>query len=135
FWLYVLNPPGSPLAEAAELSGESATTSASLQAATPVETGPGAELINQAQKQFRSDQHREALETLKLAQGESPNVAGSFIRHAEVALEEIGGCRLAGLGHPRPFDTVAPASHARIIHGKTGILAMWTDTHQDPKRR
>ncbi len=135
FWLYVLNPPGSPLAEASTLSGESASTSAALEAATPVETGPGAELINQAQKQFRSDQHREALATLKLAQGESPNVAGSFIRHAEVALEEIGGCRLAGLGHPRPFDTSAPASHARIVQGKTGILAMWTDTHQDPKRR
>lgn len=134
FWLYVLNPPGERNAQAA--SQETAIAAGeSSEPALPVEEGPGAELISRAQKQFRSDQHEEALKTLKLAQGESPNVAGSLIRHAEVALAEIGSCRLAGLGHPRPFDSAAPASHARIVQTGKGILAMWTDSHQDPKRR
>lgn len=135
FWLYVLNPPGSEHEEAAEsaLAAEVPEPSREL---APVEAGPGAALINRAQEQFRADQHEEAIATLESAKGESPNVAGSLIRHARVALEDIGGaCRLAGIGRPRPFDVSAPASHARIAIGKDGILAMWTDAHQDPKRR
>ncbi len=135
FWLYVLNPPG---AEGDEQSTQAQIAAPAEQAKklVPVEEGPGAELINRAQKQFRSDQHEEAIATLESAKGESPNVAGSLIRHARVALEDIGGaCRLAGIGRPRPFDVGDPASHARIAVGKDGILAMWTDAHQDPKRR
>ena len=134
FWLYVLNPPGVAVTESA--AAESKNEQVELaQERMPLEKGPGAELINRAQKQFRSDQHVDALATLELARGESPNVAGALIRHAEVAREDVGACRLAGLGHPRPFDVAEPASHARVAIGPGGILAMWTDAHQDPKRR
>jgi len=136
FWLYVLNPPGHQISEdSAQPDARIAETKKAIEKLQPAEQGPGAELINRAQKQFRSDQHDEALKTLKSARGESPNVAGSLIRHAQAATEEIGSCRLAAIGHPRPFDSTVPASHARIAQGETGILAMWTDTHQDPKRR
>lgn len=134
FWLYVVHPPQISLAE----STASENTIEQIEPAkqrTPIEKGPGAELINRAQKQLRTDQHKEALATLELARGENPNVAGALIRHAEVAGEDVGACRLAGLGHPRPFNITEPASHARVAIGPQGILAMWTDTHQDPKRR
>lgn len=134
FWLYVLHPPKVAISDAvtAEKGKEQVVAHKER---TPGEKGPGAELINRAQKQLRSDQHEDALATLELARGENPNVAGALIRHADVAREAVGVCRLAGLGHPRPFDVIEPASHARVAIGPEGILAMWTDTHQDPKRR
>jgi eukaryotic-like serine/threonine-protein kinase len=135
FWLYVIHPPGSITPSLAALSDGPPEGAELVRTREPVEKGPGAELINRAQKQFRVDQHKDALLTLELAKGENPNVAGSLIRHAQVALEETGACRLAGLGHPRPFDAKSPASHARIAVGAEGILAVWTDSHQDPKRR
>jgi len=134
FWLYVLNPASAQLPE--QLSS-SARSGAALDGQTvlPSEEGPGAELINRAQLQFRHDQHQEALATLELARGENPNIALSLIRHANLSQEETGSCRLAGIGRPRPFDVSVPASHARIAVGAQGILALWTDAHQDPKRR
>lgn len=134
FWLYVLHPPQMAIADQSPSAAPAEPVEQQLER-TPVEKGPGAELINRAQKQLRADQHKEALATLALAKGENPNVAGALIRHAEVALEDIGACRLAGLGHPRPFNVTDPASHARVAIGPEGILAMWTDAHQDPKRR
>ncbi len=134
FWLYVLNPAAPQLTEAAAQSAteiEPEVTAPSV----PIEEGPGAELINKAQLQFRNDQHEEALATLELARGENPNIALSLIRHANVATNDSGDCRLAGIGRPRPFDVSIPASHPRIAVGQTGLLAIWSDTHQDPKRR
>ena len=135
FWLYVLNPAsGHSVFDHAAFS-EPRSVAETQQTLQPIEQGPGAELINKAQQQFRSDQHEEALATLELARGENPNIALSLIRHANVALEETGSCRLAGIGRPRPFNVEVPASHARIALGSEGILAVWTDSHQDPKRR
>ncbi len=134
FWLYVLNPATAHVSKSAvqaEADGEPKEEVPK----TPIEQGPGAELINKAQLQFRNDQHEEALATLELARGENPNIALSLIRHANVALEETGNCRLAGIGRPRPFDVSVPASHPRIALGENGIVALWTDSHQDPKRR
>lgn len=132
FWLYVLNPPGEQMIAAAS---DDSKLSPVISPLAPAEKGPGAELINRAQKQLRADQHAEALKTLQLAQGENPNIAGSLIQHAEVALVGTGDCRLTAMGRPRPFDSNVPASHARISLGKRGILAVWTDNHEDPKRR
>lgn len=137
FWLYVLHPPDVP-PPPSTLPAESQPASATAveeEQVSPIEEGPGAELINRAQQQFRRDQHDLALQTLELAQGEIPNIAGSLIRHANVAQEETGPCRLAGIGRPRPFSVESPASHARIVQGQEGILAVWTDSHQDPQRR
>ncbi len=134
FWLYVLNP-AAPSERASETTNLQATINETKELKEPAEKGPGSELINRAQKQFRSDQHEDAIKTLKTALGESPNVAGTLIRHAKVALEDSGACRLAGIGRPRPFTATGPASHARIALGENGILAVWTDSHQDPKRR
>lgn len=133
FWIYALHPAAGADDRAGIAQGLSSEGSALH--SEPIEKGPGAELINRAQQELRSDQYEQALKTLELAKGENPNIAGSLIRHANVAGEEVGTCRFAGLGRPRPFSVDAPASHARIAYGKDGILAMWTDTHQDPKRR
>lgn len=101
----------------------------------PIEKGPGAEAINQAQALLKNDETREALKLLSDARGENPNVAGSLIAHAEVALDPKGPCQLASLGRPRPFDVVAPASTPRIAVGPHGLVVAWSDGHLDPKRR
>lgn len=101
----------------------------------PIEKGPGAEAINQAQALFKNDETREALKLLADARGENPNVAGSLIAHAEVALDPKGPCQLAALGRPRPFEVVAPASSPRIALGTQGLVVAWSDGHLDPKRR
>lgn len=134
FWLYVLHPPERPAITHSAVS-EKDFTPAPPPPAEPSEKGPGAELINRAQKQLRSDQHADALSTLRLAEGENPNVAGSLIKHAEVAFDSAGSCRLAAMGRPRPFESSDGASHPRLDLGSQGILALWTDSHQDPKRR
>lgn len=134
FWLYVLNPASAVTTEGAS-QAERTPADPAPSPATPIEQGPGAELINRAQQLLRSDQYEEALKTLEMAKGENPNIAQSLIRHASAAGDDAGPCRFAGLGRPRPFSVDAPASHARIAYGNDGILAMWTDTHQDPKRR
>lgn len=138
FWLYVLHPadaqPSSSVSPVESLPTASVETEAE-EAVSPIEVGPGAELVNRAQQQFRSDQHEQALETLELAKGELPNIAGSLIRHTNVAQADSGPCRLAAIGRPRPFSVDGPASHARIVQGKEGLLAVWTDNHQDPQRR
>lgn len=101
----------------------------------PIEKGPGAEAIAQAQELLKGDEPREALRLLQSARGENPNVSGSLIAHAEVALEPGGACQLAGLGRPRPFDITAPASSPRIALGPSGLVVAWSDAHRDPKRR
>ncbi len=101
----------------------------------PIEKGPGADAINQAQALFKNDETREALKLLADARGENPNVAGSLIAHAEVALDPKGPCQLAALGRPRPFEAVAPASSPRIALGPQGLVVAWSDGHIDPKRR
>ena len=134
FWLYVLNP----VAASSDATARGLTIAGDQERElkmAPMEEGPGAELINRGQAQLRADQHSEALQSFQDALGESPNIAQSLIRHANAATEEMGDCRLAGLGRPRPFSVDAPASHARILQSPDGILAIWTDTHQDPKRR
>src|SRR5690606_30389588 len=134
FWLYVLHPPERPAITHSAVS-EKDFTPAPPPPAEPSEKGPGAELINRAQKQLRSDQHADALSTLRLAEGENRNVAGSLIKHAAVASDTAGGSRLAAMGRPRPFESSDGASHPRLDLGSQGILALWTDSHQDPKRR
>jgi serine/threonine-protein kinase len=133
FWLYVLHPTATAMSAGASENLRGAASAD--EASSPIEQGPGAELINRAQQQFRNDQHEAALATLEQALGESPTIAQSLIRHANIASDDVGRCRFAGLGRPRPFSVDAPASHAVISYGPHGILAMWTDTHQDPKRR
>lgn len=101
----------------------------------PAERGPGAEAIARAQELLKSDEPREALSLLQGARGENPNVAGSLIAHAEVALDPKGPCQLAGLGRPRPFEVIVPASSPRIALGPHGLVVVWSDSHLDAKRR
>lgn len=103
----------------------------------PAERGPGAAFINRGQALLRAGKDDEAVEAFSAARGENPNIAGSLVSHAKVALDEneAGTCNLNGLGRPRPFELIGPASHARITLGKDGFLAAWTDTHQDDRRR
>jgi len=101
----------------------------------PAEIGPGAEAIARAQELLRQDQPKEALQLLSGARGERPYVALSLIAHAEVALEPKGPCQLTGLGRPRPFDIVAPASRPELALGADGLLVAWSDTHENSARR
>jgi serine/threonine-protein kinase len=136
FWLFVEHPASAELDGATSLTATTPKEAASS-APEPTERGPGAEVIARAQVLLRADQAAAAIELLQAARGESPNVAGSLIQHAKVALEEgeAGPCQLAGLGRPRPFEVMSPASNARISHGSAGVLVAWTDSHQDPQRR
>jgi eukaryotic-like serine/threonine-protein kinase len=103
--------------------------------ARPAETGPGADAIAEAQELLRKDQPKEALQLLAGARGESPHVALSLIAHAEVAVEPKGLCQLTGLGRPRPFGIVAPASRPQLALGAQGLLVAWSDTHENSARR
>lgn len=135
-WLYVRGGDGTGLAsEPSALDGARAGDQpASLE---PAERGPGAELISRGQGLLRAGKDEEAIQAFEAARGENPNVVGSLINHSKVAWEEndAGPCSLNGIGRPRPFEVVAPASHARVTVGKSGFLAAWTDAHQDERRR
>ncbi len=135
FWLYVAHP--SPVPDEAAAAAPQPPIEEQPPAPEPAEKGPGAEIIGRGQELLRADQAAEALAAFEAAAGENPNVARSLISHTEVAIEEAenGPCQLAGIGRPRPFDVTVPASHARISLGSKGILAAWTDTHQDAKSR
>ena len=135
-WLYLRGGDGASLASqlARDQGPEAGSPSATLE---PAERGPAAELIGRGQGLLRAGKDEEAILAFESARGENPNIAGSFVNHAKVALEEgeTGPCSLNGIGRPRPFEVTAPASHARITLGKDGFLAAWTDAHQDEKRR
>jgi len=135
-WLYWRGGDGASLAHesAVEEAGRASATPSSLE---PAERGPGAELINRGQALLRAGKDEEAIQAFEAARGETPNIAGSLINHSKVALEEgdAGPCSLNGIGRPRPFEVIAPASHARVTLGKDGFLAAWTDAHQDERRR
>ncbi len=132
-WLYIEHPDEAVPGEA----NRAASVENKPLPPSPAEKGPGAELIARGQELLRADQPTEALAAFRAAAGENPHVAQSLISHAEVALEEAdnGPCQLAGIGRPRPFNVTVPASHARISWGNDGLLAAWTDTHQDAKSR
>jgi len=135
-WLYLRGGDGQSLAMESDsaVSPSSGDQAAQLE---PAEKGPGAELIGRGQALLRTDKDDEAFRAFEAARGENPNVAGSLLNHSKVAREEneTGPCDLTGIGRPRPFDVVAPASHARITLSKDGFLAAWTDAHQDERRR
>lgn len=135
FWLFVMHPSALGRGGPSAATGPARPSGKEPEKRALSEKGPGAEVISRAQGLFRSDQHQAAMTALKAARGENPNVAGSLLAHAEVALTASGPCQMAGMGRPRPFDISTPASHARIAIGTEGLLMAWTDAHQDPKRR
>lgn len=132
YWLYALHPSDGRLDDHTATLGQPAETER-----VPAEKGPGADLISRGQAFLRKDQAKEAMKAFEAASGENPHVARSLINHTEVALQEAenGPCQLAGIGRPRPFAETGPASHARLSLGREGLLAAWTDTHEDAKRR
>ena len=101
----------------------------------PIEKGPGAEWIHRGQEALRKEELDDALNAFSNALGEAPHVAQSLIAHAKAGQEVTGNCALAGLGRPRPFKLNGEASHPRIVRGVAGILAIWTDAHQDSAKR
>lgn len=135
-WLYLQGGEGAGFASEPTMSdgAEQANRLASLE---PAERGPGAEFINRGQGLLRGGKDDEAIQAFEAARGENPNVAGSLVNHSKVAQGDgdAGPCSLNSIGRPRPFEVVAPASHARVTLGKDGFLAAWTDTHQDERRR
>lgn len=135
YYVFALHPDELVLENAVAATGsERSGAAASVSLA---ERGPGADAIAKAQSLLRADQPTEALSVFADARGENPNIAGSLIQHAKVAIEEAdnGPCRLAGIGRPRPFEVSGPASHPLIQQGPSGVLVGWTDLHQDPRRR
>jgi serine/threonine-protein kinase len=42
---------------------------------------------------------------------------------------------LVGIGRPRPFDVVDPASQPTLVSSSAGPLVAWSDSHQDLRRR
>ena len=128
-WLYVLHPPG--------LTSEThaATSEAERE---PVETAPYAVVINEAQRLLSTGEHEPAIAKLKEAldlQG-GKIVGQSLLAHTEAAFEEPpGDCRLVGMGRPRPFEVMDPASYPALVISQGTLLAAWTDMHQDGRRR
>lgn len=129
-WLYVLHPPGLAHSETHSATGEVRRE--------PVETAPYAVAINEAQRLLAEGQHEPAIDKLEEAldlQG-GKIVGQSLLAHTEAAFEEPpGSCRLTGMGRPRPFDVMDPASYPALLVGGGNTLAAWTDTHQDGRRR
>jgi serine/threonine protein kinase len=144
-WLYVLHPPGKRAVAAAppaKSAAPPATSSAARreqrheQPITAEETEPYALKLGEAQELFTRDA-KLALDVFQAAfrQGNMP-AARSLLSHAAVAVEEGGGgCRVTGLGRPRPFQLEAPASRPTIARTERGLVVSWVDNHLDPRER
>jgi eukaryotic-like serine/threonine-protein kinase len=102
---------------------------------SPVETGPGAPQVAEAQQHLREGKRELAVTLLQQAQKESPNVAGGLLAHVEVASENKGPCTLRGLGRPRPFSSTTPAADLQLLPSDTGLLVAWTDSPGDARKR
>ncbi len=128
-WLNVLHPPG--------LTSETHAATGELER-EPAETAPYAVVINEAQRLLAAGASEPAIAKLKEAL-DLPGgkiVGQSLLAHTEAAFEEPpGDCRLLGMGRPRPFDVMDPASYPALLAGGGTILAAWTDMHQDGRRR
>jgi serine/threonine-protein kinase len=133
-WLYVLHPPGGL---------ESATRAATGEGAEPLrrqpaENAPYAVAINEAQELLGDGKHEAAIGKLKSALDmEGGKIVGqSLLAHTEAAFEgPAQACRLAGMGRPRPFEVMDPASYPALVLSSAGPLVAWTDAHQDARRR
>lgn len=131
-WLYVLHPPGGLDAATQAATGESALRR------QPAESAPYAATINEAQEMLGSGKHEAAIEKLKAAlEMEGGKIVGqSLLAHTEAAFEgPRETCRLMGMGRPRPFEVMDPASYPALVLSPAGPLVAWTDAHQDARRR
>jgi serine/threonine-protein kinase len=103
----------------------------------PAEQDPYAVKLSEAQQALADGKVDLAKATFEAAfeQGQE-KVARSLITHVSVALEEAGGpCRMRGIGHPRPYDATTASSQPSIALTSEGLVAMWSDNHEDEQRR
>ena len=98
----------------------------------PVESSQDAPQISEAQRLLHEQKPSDALDGLKTAfEAGQGKAARSLLAHVSVALEHAGGqCRLTGVGHPRPFNSVTESSKPAALETEQGLLAIWADSDQ-----
>ncbi len=138
-WLFLLHPASQGSHAETNASKPMASGSAAASnARPPAEASPFAAAVSDAQALLRDGRTEAAVAKLKQAQAiDGGKVVGqALLAHTEIALEKNQGpCRLVGIGRPRPFDVVDPASQPTLVSSAAGPLVAWSDSHQDVRRR
>jgi serine/threonine-protein kinase len=103
----------------------------------PVERAPFALQVNQAQETLRLGDAAKAKTEMEAAFALGKDKAArSLLNQLTTALaDQSGSCRLAALGHPRPFDAASDSSIPSISVTSQGVVAVWADNHQHKDRR
>jgi serine/threonine-protein kinase len=140
-WLNFLHPPGERGSASATRSRLAASASArtSQKQRTPgdPDTQPFALLAREGQALFDKDP-KGGIEKFKAAYAlGSASPARSLLSHASVAVEEAtrGGCRVAAIARPRPFELEQPVASPVIRRTSEGVLLGWVDNHADSRKR
>ncbi len=135
-WFYVLYPPGTDEPYSALASPTaSATTSSAGPTLAPVEREPHALQIGSAQERLARGEKQDALKLFREAfNNGGTGVARALLSQAAVATEGRGPCLVTGLGRPRPFDLLGPASAPALLVSAAGPVVSWTDNHLEPTK-
>ncbi|HEY3497465.1 MAG TPA: serine/threonine-protein kinase [Polyangiaceae bacterium] len=139
-WLKFLHPPGEG-GKGAATPRATASASARGQKPRPPATDPDLEpfalMAREGQALFDKDP-KAGIEKFKSAYAlGSAAPARSLLSHASVAVEEAtrGGCRVAAIARPRPFELDQAVASPVIRRTSEGVLLGWVDNHADSKKR
>lgn len=108
--------------------------------AEPLEREPYALKVNAAQLSLMDGDPDKALQQFEegVALGQAP-VARSLLQRCEIIVEQrqnaSNRCRVTGLGRPRPFDVLKPASRPSVVLTANGPLLAWADNHLAADKR
>lgn len=141
-WLYVLNPP-TPHAAITDQTDRTNPRAAASQEASgeakpvPAEVEPFALQIGSGQDWLSKGNIDNATRMFKEAfKTSGSEVARGLLLQTTAAEEARGGpCTLTGIGRPRPFEIVSPASRPTLALTQSGLVFGWIDNHEEKSKK
>jgi eukaryotic-like serine/threonine-protein kinase len=139
-WLYVLNPPGQPSANAALAEADDTSEGegeANGKRPVPAEVDPFALQIGSGQDWLSKGNIDNASKMFKEAfkTAGSEVARGLLLQTSAVQEAEAGPCKLTGIGRPRPFEIVSAASRPTLALTERGLVFGWIDSHEDKTKK
>lgn len=142
-WLYVLNPPSPHVAitdnsdPSPPKKGDAPPEKQDEHKSEPAEVEPFALQIGSGQDWLRKGNLDNATRMFKEAfKTSGSEVARGLLLQVGAGAEAPDGpCVLTGIGRPRPFDIVSPASRPTLALTDRGLVFGWVDNHEEKSKK